>query len=89
MGRVYRFHCAKCGYAVECSGGGDTGRFAATTTVVCEQCRGLQDVVMVAGAPEPQCPKDMTHRVRRWKHPGKCPKCGEGMLRGEVTALWD
>jgi hypothetical protein len=29
------------------------------------------------------------HPAKRWENPGMCPKCGNIMLKGEETMLWD
>jgi len=35
------------------------------------------------------CPEDDEHKVRAWKHPGKCPRCGGKMMRENLTINWD
>jgi len=83
------------------SGRDDAGFFVNTTTVVCEDCEGLHDAVTFRrlggpggewkrmGAIEPECPRSGGHTVRRWTHPGACPKCGNTMMRGEKLTIWD
>ena len=30
-----------------------------------------------------------THKVERWSHPGKCPRCGDTLEAGDCVLLWD
>lgn len=96
MGETRTFCCTKCGYSAQVSGGNDVGMTFATTTVLCEGCRELMDVV--TGEPEnlvtsvePRCPKRKRHRVRRWAHPDVCPRCGDSMAvdPNGREILWD
>jgi len=99
MGAYYDFSCPKCGYSARVSGGDDFGMLAVTTTIVCEDCRELSDIGIgsspIAKTKKParvrlHCQKDKSHNVRRWKHPGACPKCGTTMVKPETIAvLWD
>ena len=101
MGAWSEFVCGSCGYEVMVSGRDDAGMLVNTTTVLCEDCEELHDVVTFrrAGMPgeeeahlgpvEPKCPQSGGHTIRRWKHPDTCPKCGNMMVRGEKGALWD
>jgi len=96
MGTLYRFSCPNCAHAVEVSGGDDAGMVCLTTTVVCEECRQLYDVAIVKnpGSAYPKripihCPKSGRHKVKRWRSPRPCPKCGTSMKKGEPTVLWD
>jgi hypothetical protein len=99
MGTWYRFQCPSCRYAVEVSGKDDTGMGCALTTIVCEDCGILADVVTseepwLAALPDwtpspPQCEMSPQHTVRKWTHPGPCPKCGEVMERGKGLAIWE
>ncbi len=100
MGAWYLFECESCGYRAEVSGGDDVGMASRTTTVSCEVCRELYDVVIseepwLAGRPDDknpgnlQCPRSSEHRCSPWEHPGPCPKCGEQIRERGMTALWD
>ena len=99
MGASYQFVCGSCGYEATVSGGDDFGFSVSTTTVLCEGCRELHDVVTARFPPyphdpdfrqgEPACPRDETHVVRRWGRPGPCPRCGQRMGEGEAWLLWD
>ncbi len=98
MGGWIEFRCGSCGYEVMVSGRDDAGFFVNTTTVLCEDCEGLYDVVTFKrpgaegkrmGAIEPGCPRSGWHTVRQWKHPDTCPKCGNIMVRGEKVTMWD
>jgi hypothetical protein len=102
MGAKYNFNCPKCGYSTQASGGDDCGLIAATTTVACEDCQELYDVV-IARRPinmntttptafKPckfQCPKGAKHRIKKWVAGGLCPKCATTMETGRRTLLWD
>ncbi len=74
MGEQYRFTCAGCGYKADVSGGDDAGEVVVTTTIVCESCHRLYDVV-TAEMEDPQnpkeralrCPKSARHQVKRWE----------------------
>jgi hypothetical protein len=45
MGCRFAFQCPDCGYKAEVSGAADCGFVAATTTIVCHDCRELLDIV--------------------------------------------
>lgn len=93
MGRGSRFSCSGCGYDALVSGGDDAGMDVLTTTVSCEGCGELYDVV--TGSPhagrttEPACPVDPAHPISRWQHPGPCPRCGSPVERLGEEVLWD
>ena len=86
MGTQYLFKCPSCDYSAVVSGGDDVGMACRTTTIVCETCEELSDVV-VADKPwePPQEQEDATlvcrgpnggrkrpsHKVRRWTVPGR------------------
>ncbi len=100
MGASYEFRCGSCGYEAEVSGRDDAGFFVNTTTILCEGCEELYDVVTARrpmdpaeepdpGPIEPMCPKSKRHIVRSWEHPGPCPKCGSPMTMGNMLMLWD
>lgn len=98
MGTHYLFSCDACGYEANVSGGDDAGFFCLTTTIVCEACRKLYDVVTLEnpGSPPEErrsvkiaCPESGGHKVKRWRSPRLCPKCGAKMRRGEQSICWD
>ena len=101
MGGWLEFKCGSCGYEVMVSGRDDVGFSARTTTVLCNDCEKLYDVVTFkvpggmgterkpTGTIEPECPKSNEHAIRRWTHPDVCPKCGDEMLMGDKLTLWD
>jgi hypothetical protein len=69
-----------------------------TQTVRCEVCRELLDVVVSdvpTDRPEQdvrqiRCEKCRGLTLKRWRHPGPCPKCGHRSLkRGELIMIWD
>ena len=73
--------CERCGYEVEVSGGDDAGMIVNTTTILCEDCEELYDVITFRrargpeeepdpGPIEPRCPKSKRHTFRLWEHPG-------------------
>ncbi len=45
MGRTYLFECPKCSYRAHVSGGADAGAEFTAQTILCYQCKDLQDVV--------------------------------------------
>jgi hypothetical protein len=80
------------------SGGSQSGMRSQTTTIVCLDCKELQDVlstVMNWSDPEPfksveiRCEIDVSHRVQVWQSGDPCPKCGMAVERGDLTMLWD
>lgn len=83
MGEMFDFKYPSCGYAEMLSGRDDCGMTAATTTILCQDCKKLYDVLISSKAwdansyEEPFCPKNRYHNIRRWKHPEFCQKCGE------------
>lgn len=97
MGQLRQFKCGSCGYEAEVSGGPDCGMIAQTVTVACEECKSLQDAVVIlmdgrSGEHKRKplrCGRSAKHRVRLWTEAGECPKCGTPMETGEVTCLWD
>ncbi len=100
MGTTHRFRCESCGYEAEVSGGDDAGMRVITTTIRCEACEELYDVVTaersidLAEGPvfnpvEPVCPRSKRHTIKPWEHPGPCPKCGSQMTMGDTLMLWD
>lgn len=97
MGTLYGFFCPECGYSVEVSGGDDYGFFAAVTTIQCDKCHIIKDVV-TSKTPEDKesykpvsklkCPK-CRGPVKSWdgEH---CPKCNHIMQKDEKCGLpWD
>jgi len=95
MGSLFEYRCPNCRFSAMVSGGDDCGRASATTTILCEDCRELSDE-LVSRQPwdektykKPFCPRNRKHKVRKWKHPDVCPKCGEVMEQGSPTILWD
>ena len=78
MGRSFAFTCADCGYAVEVSGGSDSGMLVSTQTITCTVCKELTDVVTGEGARVifrlsddtlPVCSRDPSHRIAAWAYP--------------------
>lgn len=57
MGAKFQFRCLKCGHEELVSGGDDVGMACATTTVCCEDCEALFDVVISVS------PEDESARV--------------------------
>jgi hypothetical protein len=45
MGQMRTFRCTSCDHSAEVSGGNDAGMSATTTTILCEDCHLLMDVV--------------------------------------------
>ena len=76
MGTTYDFICNACGYTTEASGGNDVGMICATTTILCQECRELYDIVIseepwlfVNNYQEPNkericCPESKEHKCR-------------------------
>ena len=122
MIRIYLFQCEKCGYVAHVAGGPSGGRDLETQTIVCEDCKELQDAVTALrvrdtdanppqSAPlfadvvnrlfltgqthwqkfEPACSVSPQHgRIKLWKQPGKCPRCGAFMEpAGIPLRQWD
>jgi uncharacterized paraquat-inducible protein A len=98
MGKLFEFRCASCGYRREVSGGTDVGMTSATATVVCANCSELYDVAVSdkpweAGRSQPvktiPCPDCKSFSLKRWRHPGPCPKCQSKLDRSGPTVYWD
>ena len=100
MGLWIEFRCKSCGYEAMVSGRDDMGEIADTTTILCEDCEELYDVITFRrtklpeeesrlGPIEPECPKAAGHAFRRWEDPDACPKCGNPMTHGEKWTIWD
>jgi hypothetical protein len=45
MGTTYQTICLQCGYEAMVSGGDDVGMASLTTTILCENCQELCDIV--------------------------------------------
>jgi hypothetical protein len=98
MGQRFQQKCKACGYSAEVSGRGDAGMLVITTTIVCLDCKELYDFIVCyhghAGGPKTaaqpiSCPKTNWHRVTQWKTGDDCPKCGDPMVQGVSTLIWD
>jgi hypothetical protein len=96
MGEHFEFRCANCGFYAEVSGGDDAGMEAVTTTIVCEDCRRLYDVITteMEDRQNPKeralrCPVSAKHTIKRWKTGDPCTKCGKPLMRGGRVCLWD
>jgi hypothetical protein len=101
VGLSKEFKCGSCGYEALVSGGDDAGMMVSTTTIACEVCKELFDVITFRrrelpehgefnlGRVELKCQNSSGHLVRLWTHPGECPSCGNAMLEGEKRILWD
>jgi hypothetical protein len=46
MGRTYVFHCSRCGYQAQVSGGREEGFHCVTQTVACSDCKALHEVAV-------------------------------------------
>jgi hypothetical protein len=104
MGIHRQFICQSCGYEAIVSGGDGVGWACRTTTLSCQDCRELFDVVtseqpwdesVGLSDKELVCPRcrsaesNRRHCVERWTAPGPCPKCGQVMDEGDVVECWD
>ncbi len=95
MGALYKFRCLSCGYSAMLTGGLSIGIEDAWGTVACEECRKLYDVLAIKDAwhskqeVKQECPRDKSHHVIPWQHPGECPRCGAQMIRGKMAGIWD
>ncbi len=99
MGAKIEFKCESCGYEVMVSGRDDVGLKSYTTTILCEDCEDLYDVITSEpirtergpGRSEkrPGCPRSSGHTIRRWEHPDSCPRCGNEMAVGDKISMWD
>jgi hypothetical protein len=95
MGSTHEFACFRCSYAADLSGGKDAASGIVTVSLLCLDCQELREFTareLGAGAGGADlvhplgCPVDPTHRVRRWRAGGFCPKCGALMVRGSPVA---
>jgi hypothetical protein len=104
LGTTLAFHCERCGYQAQVSGGGDAGLSAITQTVSCRRCRQLSDILVewVEGMPRPShepfpprqdrlgcCRHCGSRAVDPWTSGGPCPRCGGRMHEGDEVCLWD
>jgi len=94
MGSTYRYVCPKCDYSAEVFGGGDIGMLCETTTILCNDCKELYDVITKYHGEKKQkllCPEINDHNVRKWKFFDICSVCGE-MMKEDMffpRAMWD
>lgn len=102
MGCKFQFTCSACEYSAEVSGGDDCGMSVGTTTVYCEDCQELSDIITGyeiwrdeaerkkdGKQPEFRCERSRKHRIRRWTSGEPCPRCGGEMTNEGATVLWD
>ena len=99
MGATYRFTCLDCGYTADVDGGKSVSKRFSMITISCDNCKELSNVpipdapsVVLDSSwtpPEKACPKCNSNKTQFWQHPGKCPKCGKKMEKGEKVAMWD
>ncbi len=99
MGDLYNFHCSCCGYDADVSGGDDAGMMVLTTTIQCEDCQDLQDIITAwvwgdvaspkNGTPKFECPKSPDHPIKKWEAGGQCPRCQVMMENKGQTVSWD
>lgn len=96
MGSMFTYRCLSCGYKAEVCGGTESGMAVELTTISCDTCKRLFDVVTFElghegrnGPKEPRCPRAKRHPFRVWTFPGACPKCGQQMESSGEVALWD
>jgi hypothetical protein len=95
MGQILGFYCTNCDYAASVAGGDSAGRIATTTTIYCDACRTLQDVVTSeidyqGNVHErlTRCRRAKSHSFHPWIKGAPCPRCAGVMeLTGEET-LW-
>lgn len=100
MGSWAEFRCGSCSYEVMVSGKDDMGMLV-NTTVLCEDCEKLYDVVTFSrpggpraerkptGAMKPECPEPNERTFRRRTHPDVCSRCDKTMVLGEKVTIWD
>ena len=69
MGAYFTFKC-DCGYSAHVSGMPDSGFFAMTITVTCDDCKEIGDITIE------------TKDEKRKDNIGKCRECGGTNLRG-------
>lgn len=93
MGQMTEYVCPACRYRKTVVGGTDSGMLVTLTTILCETCQELEDVVTVQRPTgetfAPACPQGSAHRWRLWKAFGPCPRCGVRMEQGATWLIWD
>ena len=97
MGVWSNFKCKQCEYTPEVSGMEDRGMICFTTTILCQDCKRLYDVVTEkhsrwddrSDQVEPRCPRRKDHKFRKWVFPDVCPKCGGEMEQSKSMVFWD
>lgn len=72
------------------------GLLERTTTVFCENCGELQDILAGHYFAEPSdkrpkfhCPNRASHRIRVWNASEGCPRCGGSIENLGATVMWD
>lgn len=96
MGTTHCFSCPGCGYNAEVSGGDDYGFSVAVTTVRCDFCKIIQDIVVSESPGDKQSYKAISelrcpicgNTIKRWTR-RKCPRCNMKMNQDGEVLLWD
>jgi hypothetical protein len=102
MGTMSLFECPTCLYSARVCGGRDVGFSAVLRTMICEDCRAVQDVLIgFCGQDGPTgdadwdknldiCPVCRGRNLRAWPATHDCPRCGAKMVESENDfTLWD
>ena len=101
MGRWYRFKCHNigCAYETECSLGADRGFYSQVKSMVCKDCKELNNVAIGTydhkgsytelKKEKIKCRVCHGHNLAEWNNDA-CPKCGCLMIFDENEyILWD
>ena len=93
MATLFEYKCKKCGYSKSAnSKGHDIVMMGEIYNYHCEDCNEIEDVLYPYGEKPEKivCPECGSENLKKWNpRTGKCPKCGEKMVKTDIVIMAD